>query len=133
MSDLKDNLTLKILSRAEQEGYGIHAQVCYDVQSVVAFVRAAEKARSPAMVQVFPATLSQFGKPFLRFCLDTCHNARVPISVHLDHAGTDEDIDLALAWAEEGVALDSIMIDCSHHDTDEVGDMQIGQKTAKPL
>ncbi|CAO1613021.1 unnamed protein product [Parajaminaea phylloscopi] len=119
MPSLDDNLTLKILAKAEAEGYGVHAQVCYDTPSVVAFVRAAEKARSPAILQMFPATLRQFGRPFLRFCLDTCHEAQVPISVHLDHAGTDEDIDLALTWAEQGVALDSIMIDCSHHDTDE--------------
>lgn len=63
--------------------------------------------------------MAQFGKPFVRFCLETCHNASVPIAVHLDHAATDEDISRALDWAEEGVALDSIMIDCSHFDSDE--------------
>lgn len=71
------------------------------------------------MIMIFPVTMAQFGKPFLRFCLESAHAASVPVSVHLDHAGTDEDIDRALTWAEEGVALDSIMIDCSHHETDE--------------
>lgn len=92
----------------------------YDIQSVVAYVRACEKFRSPGMIMIFPVSMVQFGKPFLQFCLDTAHGASVPISVHLDHAGTDEDIDRALTWAEQGVALDSIMIDCSHHETDEV-------------
>lgn len=51
--------------------------------------------------------------------MEACHAAKVPISVHVDHAGTDEDIARVLDWAEQGAAVDSVMIDCSHHDTDE--------------
>lgn len=117
--DHTNNLTLRILKGAHDGKYAINAQSCYDVQSVVALVRAAEASKSPALCQLFPITMAQFGKPFVKFCLDTCHAASVPISVHLDHAATDEDISRALDWAEQGVALDSIMIDCSHFDTDE--------------
>lgn len=39
--------------------------------------------------------------------------------MHVDHAGTDEDICRVLDFADQGAAVDSIMIDCSHHDTDE--------------
>lgn len=39
--------------------------------------------------------------------------------MHLDHATTEEDIDRALSFAEQGVAFDSIMVDASHADTDE--------------
>lgn len=117
--DHTNNLTLRILQAAHEGGYAINAQSCYDAQSVIALVRAAEEARSPALCQLFPVTMAQFGKPFVKFCLDTCHAASVPIAVHLDHAASDEDITRALDWAEQGVALDSIMIDCSHHDTDE--------------
>ncbi|KAJ9480359.1 putative Fructose-bisphosphate aldolase (putative) [Pseudozyma hubeiensis] len=117
--DHTNNLTLRILHAAHEGKYAINAQSCYDVQSVIALVRAAEASRSPALCQLFPVTMAQFGKPFLQFCLDTCHSASVPISVHLDHAASDEDITRALDWAEQGVALDSIMIDCSHFDTDE--------------
>lgn len=59
------------------------------------------------------------GKSFLRFLLDLAHSASVPISVHLDHATTDHDIETALSLAEAGVAFDSIMVDASHADTDE--------------
>ncbi|GAC71993.1 fructose 1,6-bisphosphate aldolase [Moesziomyces antarcticus T-34] len=117
--DHTNNLTLRILQAAHEGGYAINAQSCYDAQSVIALVRAAEEARSPALCQLFPVTMAQFGKPFVKFCLDTCHAASVPIAVHLDHAASDEDITRALDWAQQGVALDSIMIDCSHHDTDE--------------
>lgn len=40
----------------------------------------------------------------------------MPIAVHLDHATTVEDIDLALGLAEQGIAFDSIMVDASHAD-----------------
>jgi fructose-bisphosphate aldolase class II len=59
------------------------------------------------------------GMPFLAFCLNLAHSASVPISVHLDHATTEEDIDTSLTFAERGVAFDSIMVDASHADTDE--------------
>lgn len=117
--DHTTNRTLAILHAAHRAGYAINAQSCYDAQSVVALVRSAEACGSPAICQLFPVTMAQFGKPFVRFCLETCHTASVPIAVHLDHAATHEDITRALDWAEQGVALDSIMIDCSHHDSDQ--------------
>ena len=62
------NLTFQILSKAQREGYGILAQswyisfdLCalplaermysYDAQSAIALVRAAERNRSPAILQ----------------------------------------------------------------------------------
>ncbi|PWN88800.1 aldolase [Acaromyces ingoldii] len=119
MPSQERNRTLAILRSASKGKYAILAQCCYDAQSVLATIRAAEKARSPAMVQLFPVTMKQFGIHFTRFVLDACHSASVPISVHVDHVGTDEDIARVLDWAEQGVQVDSMMIDCSHHDTDE--------------
>ncbi|PWN54496.1 aldolase [Violaceomyces palustris] len=118
-NSLPDNLTLKILSEAERGGYGVIGQCCYDLQSVLATVKAAENLRAPAMILLFPVTVRQFGKAFLRCVLEVAHGASVPISVHLDHAADDQDIDMALTFAEQGVAFDSIMIDCSHAETDE--------------
>ncbi|KAI0317732.1 aldolase [Amylostereum chailletii] len=116
---LKGNLTLEILLKAEREGYGILAQTCYDANQVIALVRAAERSRSPAILQLFPVTLAYGGGPFLKFCLDTAHQASVPIAVHLDHATDPEHIELALSLAEKGIAFDSIMVDASHAETDE--------------
>lgn len=44
------------------------------------------------------------------------HNAKVPISVHLDHATDAEQLELAVGLAEQGIAFDSIMVDASHAD-----------------
>ncbi|KAF5375940.1 hypothetical protein D9615_008273 [Tricholomella constricta] len=118
-SDFPGNRTLDILYKAEREGYGILAQICYDAGMAIALVRAAERARSPAILQMFPITLAYGGGPFLKFCLDLAHQASVPIAVHLDHATDPEHLELALGLAEQGIAFDSIMVDASHAETDE--------------
>ncbi|KAI0770418.1 aldolase [Fomes fomentarius] len=116
---LDGNRTLAILRKAEQEGYGILAQTCYDANCVIGLVRAAERCRSPAIIQMFPVTLA-FGKgPWLQFCLNAAHQASVPIAVNLDHATDPEHLELALSLAEQGIAFDSIMVDASHAETDE--------------
>ncbi|KAL1742136.1 ketose-bisphosphate aldolase [Schizophyllum fasciatum] len=117
---LENNRTLDILRKAEKGGYGILAQSCYDTNMVIALVRAAEQARSPAIIQMFPITLAHGKGPFLQFCVNAAHQASVPISVHLDHATDAEHMELALGLAEkEGIKFDSIMCDASHADTDE--------------
>ncbi|RDB21929.1 putative fructose-bisphosphate aldolase [Hypsizygus marmoreus] len=113
------NRTLEILYDAERDGYGILAQTCYDAQMAIGLVRAAERARSPAILQMFPVTLAYGKGPFLRFCLDVAHQASVPIAVHLDHATDPEHLELALSLAEKGIAFDSIMVDASDAETDE--------------
>lgn len=37
---------------------------------VIGFVQAAERARSPAILQLFPVTLAYGKGPFLQFCLN---------------------------------------------------------------
>ncbi|EJF61029.1 aldolase [Dichomitus squalens LYAD-421 SS1] len=116
---LAGNRTLAILRKAEDEKYGILAQTCYDANCVIGLVRAAERCRSPAIIQMFPITLA-FGKgPWLQFCLNAAHQASVPIAVNLDHATDPEHLELALSLAEQGIAFDSIMVDASHAQTDE--------------
>ncbi|KAG6867924.1 hypothetical protein C0993_009518 [Termitomyces sp. T159_Od127] len=125
MENFPGNRTLDILSRAEREGYGVLAQEIlnisnsYDAGMAIAFVRAAERCRSPAILMLFPITLASGKGPFLRFCLDLAHQASVPIAVHLDHATNPEHIELAFSLAEQGIAFDTIMVDASHAETDE--------------
>ncbi|EIW66298.1 hypothetical protein TREMEDRAFT_65569 [Tremella mesenterica DSM 1558] len=114
-----NNRTLDILAKAEAGGYGVIAQTCYDWGSAIGLVRAAERTKSPAILQLFPITLKYGQGEFLQFCLDVAHNASVPISVHLDHATDEEQLELAVGLAEKGIKFDSIMVDASHADTDE--------------
>jgi hypothetical protein len=56
------------LSNHHSPNFTVHHS--YDAQSAVALVRAAERTRSPAILQMFPVTLAYGKGPFLRFCLD---------------------------------------------------------------
>ncbi|OCF33683.1 tagatose-bisphosphate aldolase [Kwoniella heveanensis CBS 569] len=116
---LPGNRTLEILSKAEAGGYGIVAQTCYDAGMAKGLVRAAERNKSPAILQLFPITLAAGGGPFLQYCLTLAHNASVPISVHLDHATDAEHLELSIGLAEKGIKFDSIMVDASHADNEE--------------
>ena len=49
---------------------GILAQTCYDWGMARGLVRAAERAKSPAILQLFPVTLAYGQGPFLQYCLD---------------------------------------------------------------
>lgn len=42
----------------------------YDMTAAIGLVRAAERQKSPAILQLFPITVKYGGGPFLRFCLD---------------------------------------------------------------
>lgn len=46
----------------------------------------------------------------------SAHNASVPISVHLDHATDETQLELSVGLAEKGIPFDSIMVDASHAD-----------------
>lgn len=70
MSGLSNNRTLQILRKAEDEKYGILAQVVYDAGQALAFVRAMEAKRSPGILQMFPVTVQQLGGSFLKYCVD---------------------------------------------------------------
>lgn len=59
-SMLQDNRTLQILGDAEKGSYGIVAMTCYDALAAVALVRAAERAKSPAIMQLFPITMRKY-------------------------------------------------------------------------
>ncbi|KAF8642449.1 hypothetical protein AX16_009489 [Volvariella volvacea WC 439] len=102
---------MSILNQAEKEGYGVLAMTCYDAQSAIALVRAAERAHSPAIIQLLPDTVRYGRGPYLQFFLNLAHRASVPISVHLDHGVDPTDLDLVFGLADKGTVFDSIMID----------------------
>ncbi|KIW09773.1 hypothetical protein PV08_11873 [Exophiala spinifera] len=102
------NLTYQILHAASKGKYAVGAYNCYNDDGVIAVIRAAERRKSPAIIQLFPWTLHFQGPEFVRYVVRAAHAASVPVAVHLDHCIKQEDIDLALT-----LPFDSIMIDAS--------------------
>ncbi|THV67144.1 aldolase [Aureobasidium pullulans] len=112
---LAQNKTKKILEDAEKGGYGIIASIVYNIENIVAVVRAAENKRSPLIIQVFPWAITASDGLLVRAAADAASRASVPIVIHLDHA-QDEAL---IRHAADNLPFDSIMVDMSHHEKEE--------------
>ncbi|KAF7552418.1 hypothetical protein G7Z17_g4346 [Cylindrodendrum hubeiense] len=114
--DLSNNKTMKILNAARAGGYAVPGMCCYNLEGVMATVKAAEAANSSAMVLLFPWAMIYAGTTLVRAAADACQNAKVPVSLHLDHCQTPE---LVREAADIKPGFDSIMCDMSHYERAE--------------
>ena len=112
----EDNKALQILHKAAAEKYAIPAMCCYNVEGILATVRAAEAKRSPAMLLLCPWAIHYAKGVLVHAASEAARTASVPITVHLDHAQTPEIVRKA-ADLEHG--FDSIMVDMSHYEKHE--------------
>ncbi|KAF4636078.1 hypothetical protein G7Y89_g2009 [Cudoniella acicularis] len=110
---MKDNKAVKMLKAAEEGGYGIIGVVSYNLETITAVVRAAEKKRSPAQILLFPWAL-HYSPLLIHLAAAACSTATVPIALHMDHAQSEEEI---IAAAE--YPFDSIMVDMSHYEKED--------------
>jgi tagatose 1,6-diphosphate aldolase GatY/KbaY len=101
--------TPDLLRAARDGGYAVGAFNVYNLEGVRAVVAAAEAAHSPAILQLHPGALDYGGALLVTLCLTAAREARVPVSVHLDHSTTANAIRSALT-----TGLNSIMADGSH-------------------
>ncbi|RAK96624.1 class II fructose-bisphosphate aldolase [Aspergillus ibericus CBS 121593] len=113
---LQNNRAIPILNHAYEHKYGVPAMCCYNLEGILATVRAAEKLRSPAMILLFPWAINYSSGILVRAAAEAARTASVPITVHLDHAQTPEIIRQA---ANITPGFDSIMIDMSHYEKAE--------------
>ena len=109
------NRHLQILKAAEEGQYGVLAAIAYNIEQILGLVRAAERARSPLILQFFPWAVKFSDGLLIRTAADAARRATVPISVHLDHAQDEAMIKLAA----DSLPFDSIMVDMSHYDKAE--------------
>jgi fructose-bisphosphate aldolase, class II len=114
--ELSNNRTMAILNAAHRDGYAVVAVCCYNIEAVIATIRAAEVTRSPAIVQLFPWAIEYAGSSLVLAAANAAHTATVPISLHLDHAQTPELVRMA---ADIPDGFDSIMCDMSHYEREE--------------
>ncbi|KAI8300633.1 putative fructose-bisphosphate aldolase [Colletotrichum sp. SAR11_240] len=112
---LKNNRAKVIVDAASAGGYAIAAVCCYNLEAVVATVRAAEAKRSPALIQLFPWSIEYADGLLLHAAAEAADKASVPIGVHMDHAQSPDIIRRA---ADLG-GFDGIMVDMSHYEKEE--------------
>lgn len=109
------NRATALLDHAAAHHYGIPAMCCYNLEGILATVRAAEAKRSPAMILLFPWAVHYASGILVHAAAEAARAAAVPITVHMDHAQTPGMIRRA---ADLG-GFDSIMVDMSHFEKAE--------------
>lgn len=97
---------LELLKAAQSGGYAVGAFNVYNLEGVQAVIAAAEDESSPVILQIHPKALELGGKPLLVLCLAAADQARVPVSVHLDHSTSRKAIEMSL-----DAGLRSVMAD----------------------
>lgn len=114
-SKMKSNRAIAMLDAAVAGHYGIAAMCCYNMESIMATVRAAEAKRAPAMILLFPWAIKYADNLLVNCAAEACRKAKVPVTLHMDHAQDPEIIKRA---ADMG-GFDSIMVDMSHYERAE--------------
>lgn len=115
MHFLQTNKAHQILTHASNNNYAIPSMCCYNLEGILATVRAAESKHSPAMILLFPWALNYANGLLVHAAAEAARSASVPITVHLDHAQSPSIIKKA---ADIG-GFDSIMVDMSHYEKEE--------------
>ena len=80
----------KIIGMAVEGGYCIPAFNVYNTETIMGIVAAAEEAKAPVIIQVYPRLINQeVGFYLAPAIVAAAQRASVPICFHLDH-GPDE-------------------------------------------
>lgn len=82
----------------------------------MAAIRAAEAKNSPVQILLFPWAIHYAKGLLVNLAADAARSATVPVSLHLDHAQSEDVIKIA---ADMPNAFDSIMVDMSHYEKEE--------------
>ena len=115
MAGGKRNRALEIVDAAAAGGYCVPALCCYNLEGILAGVRAAEAKKSPVIIQLFPWAIEFANGLLLHAAKEAADEASVPVAVHMDHAQSPEIIKRA---ADIG-GFDGIMVDMSHYEKEE--------------
>ncbi|KXT09237.1 hypothetical protein AC579_6780 [Pseudocercospora musae] len=120
LDKLSNNRAVQMLNKAAEGKYGVLGVVSYNLETIVAVIRAAEKKRSPVQILLFPWALL-YSPLFIDLAANAARKAKVPVTVHMDHAQDPEIIKQAsqIKAADGTPAFDSIMVDMSHYEKEE--------------
>ncbi len=112
---MENNRAIAILNAAAAGNYAVPAVCCYHTEGIIATIRAAEAKKSPAMILLFPWAIQYADNLLVHLAASACRAAKVPVTLHMDHA---QDPELIKRAADMG-GFDSIMVDMSHYEKDK--------------
>ena len=101
-------ITLKeIIGLAEAGGFAIPAFNVYNTETVMGVAKAAEEAKAPVILQVYPRLLNEeVGYYLCPAIVAAARKASVPVCFHLDHGPSEMEVQKALRWGATGIMYD---------------------------
>lgn len=95
--------------KAQKEGYAVGAFNFSNLETLKAIIQAAEKMRSPIILQLAEGSISYGGLPYLSvLAKEAARISSIPMAIHLDHGKT---MDMVQKCIEIG--FNSVMLDAS--------------------
>ena len=105
----------EIIEMAEKGIFAIPAFNVYNTETIMGVIKAAEEAKAPVIIQIYPRLLNEeVGFYLCPAIVAGAKKASVPICFHLDHGPSELEVQKALRWGATG-----IMYDGSVHPFDE--------------
>lgn len=97
----------EIIDLAEKGNFAIPAFNVYNTETVMGVVKAAEEAKAPVIIQVYPRLLNEeVGYYLCPAIVAAARRASVPVCFHLDHGPSELEVQKALRWGATGIMYD---------------------------
>ncbi|MBQ7900501.1 MAG: class II fructose-bisphosphate aldolase [Clostridia bacterium] len=96
-----------ILEAAEKGNFAIPAFNVYNMETVMGVLKAAEEAKAPVIMQVYPRLMKEecgyFLSPIIKAAAE---KATVPVCFHLDHGPSELETTRSIRYGATGIMLD---------------------------
>jgi hypothetical protein len=124
MSKPTNNKAKAIVDAAAAGGWAVPAMCLYNVEGIIASVRAAEAKNSPVILQLFPWAIEYADGLLLHAAAEAAKNAKVPVAVHMDHCQSPEMVKRAadLGGFDGIVSIEILGVWCTWTDANWVLD-----------
>ena len=95
-----------IIGMAEEGNYCIPAFNVYNIETVMGVIKAAEEAKAPVILQVYPRLINEEVGYYLAPVILAAKKASVPVCFHLDHGPSEWEAMRVLRWGASGIMID---------------------------
>lgn len=97
----------EVLDMAQRGGFAIPAFNVYNMETVVGVIEAAEEAKAPVIMQLYPRLVKEGVAYYLApSIIAAAKKTSVPVCFHLDHGPSELEMTRALYWGATGIMLD---------------------------
>ena len=96
-----------VIGMAEAGNYCIPAFNVYNIETVMGVIKAAEEAKAPVIIQIYPRLINEeVGYYLAPVVIAAAEKASVPVCFHLDHGPSEYEATRALRWGATGIMID---------------------------